>query len=143
MLSANHDSIINPSHTNGHLHSPADDLSNIVMADLSESDLSEPSDPNMSALAIKAPIEDASKIQSYTQDDSAVSSDVDAEGSEDADFEMESPPMANLDAAMSSSDDSHKAPKRKAAASIEEDEHILNNPELYGIRRSVSRIPSR
>lgn len=59
-------------------------------------------------------------------------------GSDDGDFEVESPMPTdhNTRNTRSSSQESRRVPKRKAG--IEEDEDIRNNPELYGIRRSVS-----
>lgn len=59
--------------------------------------------------------------------------------SDDAEFDMEeSPPSQHEDAAetRSSSSDSNQAPKRKAA--VVEDDFMRANPELYGLRRSVS-----
>ena len=62
--------------------------------------------------------------------------------SDDADFDMEeSPAPAVTNGARndrSTSAESHRPAKRKLGL---EDEHILANPELYGLRRSV-RIPS-
>ena len=59
--------------------------------------------------------------------------------SDDADFDMEdSPAPSQSDAPQdqrSTSSDSRRTAKRKAAA--EEDEYIRENPELYGLRRSV------
>tara|TARA_R110002060_G_scaffold15054_1_gene21052 strand:+ start:591 stop:1013 length:423 start_codon:yes stop_codon:yes gene_type:complete len=61
--------------------------------------------------------------------------------SDDADFDMEdSPPEAPTTTAReerSTSTESRRPAKRKLPA---EDEHILANPELYGLRRSVSYI---
>jgi hypothetical protein len=59
--------------------------------------------------------------------------------SEDADFDMEdSPALAATNASRddrSTSIESRRPAKRKLG--VEEDEHILANPELYGLRRSV------
>lgn len=60
--------------------------------------------------------------------------------SEDAEFDMEeSPPSQHDDVAeaRSTSSDSSRAPKRKAA-NVDEDDFMRANPELYGLRRSVS-----
>lgn len=70
-------------------------------------------------------------------------SDVDAEGSEDDEY-VENP------AATDNHDDIHNAPspgslsgsssssKRKRGDNFDEQEHIRLNPEIYGLRRSVS-----
>ena len=59
--------------------------------------------------------------------------------SDDADFDMEdSPAPSQSDAPQdqrSTSNDSRRTVKRKAA--VEEDDYIRENPELYGLRRSV------
>jgi chromodomain-helicase-DNA-binding protein 1 len=67
----------------------------------------------------------------------------DAVGSDDGDFEMESQPLENSASRdnRSSSEESRRPAKRKAVG-IEDDEDIMNNPELYGIRRSVRRVIS-
>ena len=61
-------------------------------------------------------------------------------GSEDPDFDMATPPEQNgvsIDDARSSSQESPHQRKRKTGG-IEHDDFMLNNPELYGLRRSVS-----
>ncbi|KAF2094828.1 hypothetical protein NA57DRAFT_60243 [Rhizodiscina lignyota] len=62
--------------------------------------------------------------------------DEDAEGSADGDYDLETPPgdRASLAPDHSSSTDSTQSKKRKA--SIEANELIQKNPELYGLRRS-------
>lgn len=77
--------------------------------------------------------------------DSDSSDDVDAEGEADGDYDSESPPPEQAesddDARSSVSQDSSRPTKRKA--STEGDDYITQNPELYGLRRSVrSMIPS-
>ena len=65
--------------------------------------------------------------------------DDDAMGSDDEDYDSVTPPMATNgyhSAAPSSSRDSPRPRKRKSGP--ETDEHMLNDPELYGLRRSVS-----
>lgn len=61
-------------------------------------------------------------------------------GSDDADFDMEDspapPPASSARIDRSTSHDSRRPSKRKLG--VEEDEFIKANPELYGIRRSVS-----
>jgi chromodomain-helicase-DNA-binding protein 1 len=73
--------------------------------------------------------------------DSDSSDDVDAEGEADGDYDSESPPpeQAESDDARSSvSQESSRPSKRKA--SPEGDDYITQNPELYGLRRSVRGI---
>lgn len=74
--------------------------------------------------------------------DNSESSAVEAQDeSDDADFDMEdSPPEAPTTTAReerSTSTESRRPAKRKQPA---EDEHILANPELYGLRRSVGYL---
>lgn len=66
------------------------------------------------------------------------SSDAGDQGeSDDADFKRNgSPPVAaNSGHERSTSSESRRPPKRKLG--VEDDAHIMANPELYGLRRSV------
>ena len=74
--------------------------------------------------------------------DSESSDDVDAEGEPDGDYDSETPPPepAQGRARSSTSQESRRPLKRKA--SVEDDEHMKHNPELYGLRRSVRCIGS-
>lgn len=111
---------------------------NGARAPSSDSDLSEAIDPVKPASPSPQGSRRVSEIGYQSRQDSLSSQDEDAIGSEDADFEMESPPPPAIQVTheeSSSSQDSRRPSKRKAGAV--EDEHILNNPELYGIRRSV------
>lgn len=76
--------------------------------------------------------------------DSDSSDDVDAEGEADGDYDSESPPPGQAesddDARSSVSQESSRPSKRKA--STEGDDYITQNPELYGLRRSVRGIIS-
>jgi len=86
---------------------------------------------------VDAPGEDDDEDVEMAQD-SGSSDDVDAEGEADGDYNSESPPpeQAESDDARSSvSQDSRRPSKRKA--SPEGDDYITQNPELYGLRRSV------
>lgn len=67
----------------------------------------------------------------------------DVEGEDDADFDIETPPAETgaLRRASSSSHDSSRPAKRKA--SMDDDEFMMQNPELYGLRRSVRTDLSR
>jgi chromodomain-helicase-DNA-binding protein 1 len=110
----------------------------------SDSDLSDSNEPAAQpASDADAPGED------YDDDDdddeiaadSSSSDDVDAEGEPDGDYDSDSPPsdQAESDRAPSSaSQDSSRPSKRKASA--EKDDYITQNPELYGLRRSVRVI---
>lgn len=75
-------------------------------------------------------------------DDRSSSSDVDAPNDGDFDDAVDatSPESRHdqIEAAVSSDDDSRAASKRKAGPNHEED-YMRENPELYGLRRSVRR----
>ncbi|KAF2463167.1 uncharacterized protein BDR25DRAFT_397288 [Lindgomyces ingoldianus] len=76
--------------------------------------------------------------------DSDSSMDIDAEGEPDGDYDSETPPPVSATAGRarsSTSEESNRSRKRKA--SIEEDDFITQNPELYGLRRSGRARPSR
>ena len=128
-----------------HSSPPFDDRQTISPAMLaSESELSDvpeqqpPADTLLSDSSTSAP-----KENGFHADDSGLSDDEDVGmGSEDADFEIEFQPLepgAPRDPP-SSSEESIRPPKRKLY-SIEDDMDIMNNPELYGIRRSVRPFP--
>ena len=128
--------------SNGHLSPLANHVINAeVVVSESESDLSElidshsgrPSSTSNGALGLAG-------NEGTNHLDTESSNNEDAPGSEDADYDMETPPL--LDGGdgreeRSLSQDSRRPAKRKAG--LEDDEHIMNNPELYGLRRSVSR----
>ncbi|KAF2088907.1 chromo domain-containing protein 1 [Saccharata proteae CBS 121410] len=67
----------------------------------------------------------------------------DAEGTEDGDYESDSLAAAQFDgpADRSTSEDSQRPSKRKA--SVEDDDYITKDPELYGLRRSGRARPNR
>ena len=77
---------------------------------------------------------------SVEEDDSELSdNDVDGLGEDDGEYEMDSGVKheQQRQSTRSTSQESRRPMKRKAVG-IEEDVDIMNNPELYGIRRSVS-----
>jgi len=126
-------------HPNGHL-SPLS--ANVTNAD----DISRHSDTELSD-AKDAIAEDVSSsdeaqedgyngnAQDYAMSDS--SEDVDAEGEPDADYESETPPPVQRDASRSrtsSSEESRRPSKRKASGDYVD---MNQNPDLYGLRRSV------
>lgn len=112
----------------------------------SESDLSDVND-NAAARASSSsssPINNQpSRIteQDLDSQDGAESSDNDEpnNASEDADFDMEDSPAPSQSDAhheeTSTSNSSRRAPKRKVTA--DEEDYMRENPELYGLRRSV------
>lgn len=135
----------NPSSTyqKGHLSPLAHNVTNAdELASQSESDLSEVRD---------APVEPPNPIPVHTQDadgdhevdmeESDPSEDEDAEGIVDADYAEDTLPVADFEVvdAEGSSDNSPRPGKRKA--SEEDDNFIINDPELYGLRRSVGSFP--
>jgi chromodomain-helicase-DNA-binding protein 1 len=132
-----------PSLTNGHNSAltinptPAGDDS-----PHSESDLSEVKENGAEAGSSD---EDAPGEEFNEEDemeiDSDSSEDADAEGEPDGDYDSETPPPEQdkgSRARSSASEDSTRPPKRKAGrSSAEKDDYIEQNPELYGLRRSV------
>lgn len=128
---------------NGHLSPnptstvPPKDTTAVTESDLSEvrddAQLEVLSDPPSSSPDPESP-------DAYEQDLSASDedSDQDAEGSDDADYEDIHPAAAqheDSDRSRSPSIASDKSKKRKM--SMDEEDYILANPELYGLRRSV------
>ena len=125
-------------YTNGHLSPHRAEYESGPRAPSTESDLSEAIDPPKPTSPYPQGSHKNTTNSYHSPEDSLSSQDEDAVGSDDADYEMESPLPPTIQVthdALSSSDDSRRPSKRKAG--IEEDEHIMNNPELYGIRRSV------
>ena len=114
------------------------------MTPASESDLSEAIEPPTTTLSSQAGGQDDFDNGEECRMNSEQSNDEDAAGSDDADYDMETSPPAEVGVPRydrSSSQDSRKALKRKVG--LENDEYIMNNPELYGLRRSVGQDPSR
>lgn len=136
-------STTSPLHSNGKMDSIQDvDMANGDASYDSGSDLSDIRDP---PAAPTSPSTSTSPEQpsEFGQQDLHSSDASDAEmneASDDADFDMEDASLATTGSSRrqdrSASHDSRKAHKRKLG--IEDDEHILANPALYGLRRSVS-----
>ena len=106
----------------------------------SESDLSDiPEQQPPAAAPFHDSVSPLPQENGFHAEESDLSEDQDTVmGSDDADFEVESqPPEPSAPEVPSSSEDSTRPLKRKAHGGIEDDEDIMNNPELYGIRRSV------
>lgn len=131
---------------NGHVTPVANTVSvQLLDPELSESDLSDAPAADIESPSSNSPGEldqAAARGRADDFDDPPSSSDEDAPN--DGDFEdvaeQASPRSHNghIDAAASaaSSDDSRTASKRKADP-VDEDDYIRDNPELYGLRRSV------
>ncbi|KAF2182223.1 hypothetical protein K469DRAFT_712840 [Zopfia rhizophila CBS 207.26] len=134
-----------PSHTtsfpliNGHSSPLAVNVTNADDLPIrSDSELSDVKD----AIAEDVSSDEDAPGDVYNEDDedavaSESSEDVDAEGEPDGDYDSETPPPIHVDnsrARSSTSQESRRPQKRKA--SVEEDEFITQNPELYGLRRS-------
>lgn len=127
-------------YSNGHV-SPVDFTGNAAITPGSESDLSEATDPHTITNSSPHPSRQDDGGVNFDQNTNTESlHEEDAVGSDDADYNLETPPLADLGSprdARSSSQDSQRNGKRKAGA--EHDDFMLNNPELYGLRRSVGK----
>jgi chromodomain-helicase-DNA-binding protein 1 len=133
-------STISLPHVNGH-HSP---LTNSVLTNDdapydSESDLSEVANHIIEDPSPATSPNHQSEFGVHDADSSDSSGPEDEDGSDDADFDMEESPVAEQTNGgrheRSTSSESRRPAKRKLG--VEEDEYILANPELYGLRRSV------
>jgi chromodomain-helicase-DNA-binding protein 1 len=105
----------------------------------SDSDLSDAREP-----AAAEPSSDVDAPgEEYDEDEpmavaSDSSEDEDAEGERDGDYDSDSPPSEHAPSSRAqsvSSQDSSRPLKRKASA--DKDDYMTQNPELYGLRRSV------
>jgi chromodomain-helicase-DNA-binding protein 1 len=109
----------------------------------SDSDLSDVQAPDVEAPSPDTPEADEVTVRNpeLTVEEPSDSSDEDA--SADADFDMDDSPQSPQsdqdDDEPSPSNDSRQPPKRKAPTSAEED-YMRENPELYGLRRSVCTL---
>ena len=132
-----------PSHANGKL-SPARQMNEAreVTSD-SDSDLSEPLDlPNGPAQFLNGEEEKVANNQDEGLSGTESSPDEDALGSDDPDYDLATPSRpkhGSNDDARSSSQESPRYRKRKSG--VEHGDFMLNDPELYGLRRSVSSPP--
>ena len=132
--------------SNGHLSPLPSTLPNGIDASPgSESALSEVADPNLIATSPPSGLEESADEEEDVEAevemdvDEDMSSEENEVVSEDGEFDLESPPPAETNGALddrSTSNDSRRPAKRKAG--VEDDDYIINNPELYGLRRSVS-----
>lgn len=127
---------------NGHESPVANQVSvQLLDPDLSESDLSEAPAPDVESPSSES--QDAldqtladDRVDDF--DDPSSSSDEDAPNDGDFDDLAVAPSPGSNDEHIetAASDDSRTASKRKAGGGLEED-YIRENPELYGLRRSV------
>lgn len=133
----------NHNFSNGHLDATSSTFNtHDRLTSGSESDLSDPADaPNAPTSFSQVNDQDADHSRREETVNTDSSHEDDAIGSDDGDFDIETPPPAKPDMTLdelSSSEESHKHGKRKTA--VEHDDYMMNDPELYGLRRSV--IPS-
>ncbi|KAF2735213.1 chromo domain-containing protein 1 [Polyplosphaeria fusca] len=132
--------------TNGHASPPAVTLNgSTAFSTHSDSELSDVKD----AIAEDHSSDEDAPGEVDDEDDEMIiaeesSDDVDAEGEPDGDYDSETPPPAR-DATSrhqsSSSQGSRRGLKRKA--SVDDDDFMAQNPELYGLRRSGRARPTR
>ena len=131
-----------PSPANGHLSPAADEVTvRYANGDQSDSDLSDVQAADVDELTPDSADDvDAAHDAVAPNGFGEASEPSDNDGSDDADFDMaESVASATSDPnndQAASSNDSQRAPKRKAPLA-QEDDYIRNDPELYGLRRSV------
>ena len=107
----------------------------------SDSDLSDVANPILDIASPAASLKHEPDDSEQEQD--ATSSAVEVqEVSDDADYDLDDDPpttTAIAESQRSASTESRRPAKRKLG--VEDDEHILANPELYGLRRSVCSLP--
>jgi chromodomain-helicase-DNA-binding protein 1 len=128
-------------YTNGHatplaVH-VAPDHSSSADSDSDVSDAREPAAPEPSS-DVDAPGEEDDDEQPMAADSDS-SADEDAEGEPDGDYDSDSPPSEHAPSSRAqsvSSQESSRPLKRKASA--DKDDYMTRDPELYGLRRSVS-----
>ena len=127
--------------TNGHTPEMDEDRLRVPPRfDRSESELSDLNDIPTTTISSVTPQRDADLSDDDAIHDMATSEideDEDAIGEEDADFDEETPPPRQSPSMRerSSSDGSPHPGKRKVE--VDDEEYMKQNPELYGLRRSV------
>lgn len=126
--------------------SPSDDeQSPTSIMSGSESDLSEVPEQHPPAAPNPPSLSPTPHKNGFHAEESELSdADDGLDGSDDADFEVDSPPPEpSLPHDVRSSSEESQRPLKRKALGIADDEDIMNNPELYGIRRSVRRSTNR
>lgn len=123
---------------NGHVSPlPTNDISLADAPSDNDSDLSdvkEAADPFITAPQVNGAHQDT-----FDDEDMSDAEDEDAEGEEDGDYDLEYPPVEqNGHDANQASSPSGSSVSLKRKASMDDSELIAQNPELYGLRRSVS-----
>ena len=128
--------------SNGHLSPPAPDpvATSVVTSD-SESALSDAVDDPPSLPSNFNPQGTKNQISNDRgRFDEESSQEDDASGSEDPDFDAETPPPQTEEPPRDDLSLSSNSPRqRKRKLGTEDEDHIHDNPELYGLRRSVCR----
>lgn len=130
-------------YTNGHatpiaVH-PAPTQSPSQHSDSDLSDTQQPAAPEPSS-DVDAPGEEYDDDEPMAADSDS-SEDVDAEGEPDGDYDSDSPPSEHAPSSRAqsvSSQESSRPLKRKAGS--DKDDYMTQNPELYGLRRSVGAV---
>ena len=130
--------------TNGNVATPDQTIANTTALSLdTESDLSDAIDPPASSVKPSLSIEQDNNMTSQDERSNAQAySSEDAMGSDDGEFDLESPlppPPARVATSGSPSPSEGSSRRGKRKASVEEEDYINVNPELYGLRRSVSQ----
>ena len=130
----------NHQYSNGHLSPPSRKIVvNGAMTPDSESDLSEAIDIPIAPTTNSNSEQDDGEDIKMQDSDIDSSHDEDALGSDDPDYAMATPPMANAASGRDTRSSSQDSPRqRKRKSGIEPEDYIFNDPELYGLRRSVS-----
>lgn len=129
--------VVNGSSSSAYLHTdaPASPNPTFTNDDAPHDPESDLSDTGHGPIDAPSPASSAEHVAEFGQSDDS-SDDDGKDESEDADFDIEESPQPVVERAQrSSSVESRRPTKRKLPA--EEDPHILANPELYGLRRSV------
>lgn len=129
--------------TNGHTSEMDEDhLRPPSRFDRSESELSDindiPTTTTISSVTEQQDVDLSDDDAIHDMATSELDEDEDAPGEEDADFDEETPPPEadrRTSHDRSSPEDSPRPGKRKME--IDDEEYIKQNPELYGLRRSV------
>ena len=111
------------------------------MTPQSESDLSEALDtPNAPSTLPNSEQNDGGKNGPVRASDDESLQDEDAVGSDDPDYDMATPPPGNAGSHGEDRSPSQDSPRqRKRKAGPDHEDYMLNDPELYGLRRSVSK----
>ncbi|KAG8533252.1 uncharacterized protein KY384_002035 [Bacidia gigantensis] len=136
----------NSSLVNGHLSPPR---ANAALSSAPDSDSESALSDVLDDSAILAPspgarVRSIAENQSRSPLESLSSPGDDALGSEDPNFGDESPPAGTRSPSQNTRSTSEESPRqRKRKAGIEKDDFVMNDPELYGLRRSARPRPNR